>query len=273
MAKIKIKDESGDKEFFTIIPNYICNHSAANDQALYLQMKKYAGDDESGKCFATEQTLMGKLGIGKKAFDKSLKYLLNKKWITFIGKTGGKTRPINTYKVNNIWHLNSEYYKKISVESNISIKKDKFQKEGDISQKQHKISVESNIEQEPNKEELKEDIAGINPAFPLKDKKLDDTPMALQEFIESCKKSPQRHIQIVGGWAEATEPNYTIKGQWNSFIKRNVRPANNLIAFTDEQLQEAFDHLQKDIERIDENTGKKVGFITKFTLETLGKYL
>ena len=131
--KFKIKDESGDKEFFTIIPNYILNHSTANDQALYFQMKKITGED--GKCFATEKTLMGKLGIGKKAFDKSLNYLLKKRWITYIGLTEGKTRPIKTYRINNIWKLNIDYYKKISAESNISLEKDKFQKEEDKFQK------------------------------------------------------------------------------------------------------------------------------------------
>ena len=151
MEELKIKDDSGDKEFFTIIPNYIANHSTANDQALYLQMKKHAG--EEGSCFATEKTLMSKLGIGKKAFDKSLNYLLTKRWITFIGLTDGKTRPIRTYKINNIWHLNSSYYKEISSKRTLSFIKDKSQKERDKSQKQHKISAESNIEEEPVKEE------------------------------------------------------------------------------------------------------------------------
>ena len=149
--QIKTQDKSGDKEFFTIIPNYIPNHSTANDQALYLQMKKITGED--GKCFATEKTLMKKLGIGKKAFDKSLNYLLKKRWITYIGLTEGKTRPIKTYRINNIWKLNIDYYKKISAESNISLEKDKFQKEEDKFQKQHKISAKSNIEEEPIKEE------------------------------------------------------------------------------------------------------------------------
>ncbi len=150
MTKVKIQDKSGDKEFFTMIPNFILNHSSANDQALYLQMKKRAG--ESGKCFTTEQTLMKSLSIGKKAYNKSLNYLLKRNWITFIGTTKGKTRPIKTYRIENIWHENSEYYKKISAESNVS-KKDTSQKEKDTSQKQYKISAESNVEEEPIKEE------------------------------------------------------------------------------------------------------------------------
>ena len=52
MEKIQIQDESGDTNYFTIIPNYIANHSTANDEALYFQMKKHAG--EKGECFASE---------------------------------------------------------------------------------------------------------------------------------------------------------------------------------------------------------------------------
>ena len=43
---IDILDESGDKKYFTIVPNYILNHSTATTQALYLQMKRLANDNE-----------------------------------------------------------------------------------------------------------------------------------------------------------------------------------------------------------------------------------
>lgn len=143
--KISIQDESGDKNFFTIVPNFIINHSTAIDRALYLEMKRFAG--ENGKCFATEKTMMKRLGIGKKSFDKSLEYLLKRGWVSYVGLKEGKTRPIKTYKINDIWQENSDNYKKISSESN----RDKFQK-------QHKISSESNVEEETYKEEKKEDI-------------------------------------------------------------------------------------------------------------------
>lgn len=145
MTKIKIQDDSGDREYFTIVPNYILNHSTHTDQALYLQMKRYAGED--GKCFATQETLTNKLGIGIKAYNKSLKYLLKKGWVEFVGLTGGKTRPIKTYKINNIWQENSDYYKKIPSESTVS--KDTSQKEGDTSQKNNKIPPRSTVEEEP----------------------------------------------------------------------------------------------------------------------------
>lgn len=139
MAEIRIKDESGDRDFFTIIPNYILNHSTSTDQSLYLQMKRFAGED--GKCFATQETIMKKLGVGRKTYLKSLEYIIKRGWVEFIGVTQGKTRPINTYKINNIWQENSDYYKKIPAESNIS--KDTGQKEGDTVQKRDKIPAES----------------------------------------------------------------------------------------------------------------------------------
>jgi hypothetical protein len=148
MTQINIKDESGDRDCFTIIPNYIANHSTANDQALYFQMKRFAG--ENGRCFATEETLMKKMGIGKKAYDKSLKYLIDKGWISYTGLTKGKTRPIKTYKVNNIWKLNNETYKKIPSKSDISFRgKISSENTKDISQKQCKIPSKSNAKEEP----------------------------------------------------------------------------------------------------------------------------
>src|SRR3990167_6844199 len=163
MAKeqIKIIDESGDKKYFSQLPHYILNHSTAIDQALYWQMKRYAG--ENGVCFATEKTLIAKMGIGKKSYNKSLAYLLEKKWIKFIGTTPGKTRPIKTYCIVDIWKLNMLNYEKISSESTLSIEKISSEStlskeissesEGDKSQKHTKISSESTLEEEHNKEE------------------------------------------------------------------------------------------------------------------------
>ena len=107
---IKIEDQSGDRDFFTIVPNFVINHSSAIDRALYLEMKRYAGED--GRCFATQETMMKRLKIGRQAFNKSLDYLLKREWISYVGMTDGKTRPIKTYRVNNIWKENSDFYAK-----------------------------------------------------------------------------------------------------------------------------------------------------------------
>lgn len=114
--KLKIEDESGDRKYFTIVPNFILNHSTAIDQALYLQMKRYAG--EKGKCFASEKTLINQLGIGRNALKKSLKYLIEHNWIEVVGKkpvsTRGGMQNINVYSVVDLWELNINHYKGVS---------------------------------------------------------------------------------------------------------------------------------------------------------------
>ena len=141
---IKLIDNSSDRKYFTIVPNYILNHSTAIEQALYLQMKRLAG--ENGLCFMTQKNLCKKLGIGKDKLRASLDYLLKHKWIEFVGTTESRTRPINTYKVNDIWKSNVDYYqeKKISPKTALSFNaKDKTQKTGDKTQNSHKIRPET----------------------------------------------------------------------------------------------------------------------------------
>lgn len=128
--------------------------------------------------------------------------------------------------------------------------------------------------------QVKDNAAKLAAVPPQKDLKMgkkqlfsDPKPMVLKEFLEWCRKSPHRHIHVIAEWADAEEPAYTTKGQWNAFISRNVRPAMPLIGFTNEQMQEAYDRLRNDLKRKDPKTGREIGFITRYTLETLGGYL
>lgn len=114
---MEIKNESGDRKYFTIIPNYIANHSSANDQALYLQMKKIVGDRE-GVCYASEKYFKDKLKIGSKALKKSIQYLIDHKWIEEAGlrevETRGGKQTIKTYLIKDIWKMNVDYYQGVS---------------------------------------------------------------------------------------------------------------------------------------------------------------
>jgi hypothetical protein len=108
----KIIDESRDKEYFTIVPNYILNHSTKDEQALYLQMKRFAGDGDRGKCFATTTTLAERMKCGEHLVRINIKKLLKRGWIKKDGTVSGKTRPINAYKIVDLWDLNTNFYKK-----------------------------------------------------------------------------------------------------------------------------------------------------------------
>jgi hypothetical protein len=215
MANLKIEDKSGDRDFFTIVPNFVINHSTAIDRALYIEMKRFAG--ESGRCFATEKTMMKRLGIGKKAYNKALEYNLKRGWISFLGLTGGTTRPIKTYAVNDIWQQNSEYYKKISAERDISPKIDKISSQNDVDkfQKQHKISAESNVEEDlilrrTTKEETLPDWLDKKTWSSWieyrKQKKQKLTPLSISMQIKELAKNIPLHKEIIeqsirNGWS------------------------------------------------------------------------
>lgn len=112
--QIKIKDESGDRKYFTILPNYILNHSRAIDQALYAQIKRIAGDN--GKCFAGIGYFAKQLDSTKPTIRKSLKYLIEHNWIKeikreIVNTTGGK-QPMRTFQIVDIWEVNVNEYVK-----------------------------------------------------------------------------------------------------------------------------------------------------------------
>ncbi|MCK5016396.1 MAG: hypothetical protein KAS32_04915 [Candidatus Peribacteraceae bacterium] len=137
----RFEDKTSDKKYFTVIPNYILNHSDAVVKALYLDIKRAAGED--GRSFMTEETMCKRNGIGEKRLHKALKYLLNHKWIEFVGMTPAKTRPIKTYKVLDIWKKNIEFFSKKKIPSKSGVSKDTRQKKQDTRQKQDKIPARS----------------------------------------------------------------------------------------------------------------------------------
>jgi hypothetical protein len=177
----ELNNKKINRKYFTQIPNLIADCSFANVQALYLQIKRHAGED--GVCFATEKTLMKKLHIGKKAFDIAKKYLLSENFIVFAGKKLGKTRPINTYKVVDIWGKNFNFYEKISAQSNISIK-DKFQRDRYKFPKQYKITLKGNVEEEPFLIKTRKEERIIHPE---EQEKINETKKEISELVKKLK--------------------------------------------------------------------------------------
>ena len=100
-------DKSGDRKYFTIIPNYIINHSTVFEQTIYLYMKRVAG--EEGSCWESPNNIAGKLGVDPKTVRKYQKKLVERGWIEIVG-THRKTKPTIEYKIVDLWELNTKYY-------------------------------------------------------------------------------------------------------------------------------------------------------------------
>ena len=108
--KFEVLDQSGDHKYFTMIPNCIVNGSTAMEQALYIQLKRYAG--ESGKCFVSARTLAKKMGSSHSTVFKYLEKLIARGWIRKEGSMHTGARPANCYSVVDIWKENVGRYEK-----------------------------------------------------------------------------------------------------------------------------------------------------------------
>ena len=108
--KFKIVDESGDRKYFSIIPNYIVNHSTALEQALYLNMKRIAG--EHGTCWTSADTLGKKMGLSGNTVRKYRDMLVKRGWIKKVGErpVGRTSQLTNEYEIVDLWELNTKYY-------------------------------------------------------------------------------------------------------------------------------------------------------------------
>ncbi|MFA5993338.1 MAG: helix-turn-helix domain-containing protein [Parcubacteria group bacterium] len=89
-------------------------------------------------------------------------------------------------------------------------------------------------------------------------------PMNLAHFISWCAESKQKHINIIGEWAETVRPDFRTQGQWTEYIKRYSRAASSLVPFDHDQLEDGFEYIKKGI------TEK---WLKTYTLETLLKFV
>ena len=267
--EIYIEEESGDKKYFTLIPNFVLDHSTANILALYVHMKRFSGKDN--KAFPSKSTLMKKLKISKPTLNKALEELEKKGWIRFDGErevqTKGGIQRVHQYSIVDIWGQNNwNYGETKGVKNSTTSKGGKNNAERGV-----KISPKGgkNRPTKYNHLSISNEVDSVaeKPATDPKPKK-DDTedPMLLSEFVEWCRKSPLRHIQLIAEYADEKKLDFKTKGQWREFIKRNVRAAKQLSHYDDNQIDKAMAQIEK------AKQGER-GYLSRWTLETLVKYL
>ena len=110
---VKFLDKSDLRRYRTEIPNIILDNSNSEELALYAHIKRHAGD--SGKCFATLETLAKELKWGKKyplkrKVTKNIKSIIKKGWIRKTGTKKGRTRSVNVYEIVDIWLKNMTHF-------------------------------------------------------------------------------------------------------------------------------------------------------------------
>ena len=95
-------------------------------------------------------------------------------------------------------------------------------------------------------------------------KKDPNEPMTATEFIEGCWNNKQRHIQIIGHYADELKLNgkYNTRGQWGRFLEKNVKVARKMADFDDDQIRESMKLVLGDLK-------SNGGFMDYYKLETV----
>ena len=94
-------------------------------------------------------------------------------------------------------------------------------------------------------------------------KKFFSPPLSLSQFVDKCKKSEKRHMQILGDYAEERGSDFKTVSQWHGFVKRNKDDAITLEPYTEEQMSKAMIKLDK----------ARKEYLTEWNLKTLIKFL
>lgn len=119
---MQIEDKSNDHAYFTMVPNIVIDKATRGPRSLYIKMKRLAR--KSGEVNRGDRYLMKAEGIGRKGFEKSIKYLIDQGWIIKGEKKKIKNRRstqlTNTYIITDLWLTNAKHYAEKKEDKNTS---------------------------------------------------------------------------------------------------------------------------------------------------------
>lgn len=252
----KIEDESGDKNYFTIVPNYILNHSTAKAQALYLQLKRLGG--EKGIANPGSRYLMNKLKINYNTLKKELKYLLDRGWIEYRGdveiKTDGGLQKVKSYAIVDLWHMNNDYYRR-AVKKEGAIKPETARTIKPVAGGYQNRNEIRTIERTKNIEETSSS---------------ESDSWILEEKLQDMEKKENSHLDIISTFIREKPVKVENSKQLSIVIGRFCKTAQKISgAYTNEQVFDAIKRIKSDNEaRLRRNNDE-----VDWTLETVLKYL
>lgn len=120
-----------------------------------------------------------------------------------------------------------------------------------IAQKDKKYSPKSYIQKTVTKDNITKDNIATNVAEPV---------FSSKDIIPNLLEDKQKHIKIIGVYAQAKKVVFENKEQQTSFIRRNLRSAQNLVGYTSKQIIDTMKYLLDNAD-------------FKWTLESVGKYI
>jgi len=206
---IEIIDGSGDREYFTIIPNYIINNSTAISLAIYIQLKRLAG--EKGMAYPGSRYLTGKLGIHHSTLKKGLQYLIDKGWIEYVGdkkiQTLGGLQTTKSYKIVDIWRLNNTTRRGVKIDRPTK----RATPEGVLSEPLGGVKIAT------YKEPLNKNHKDTE--------RSSDSPFVLKEYLTKMQTDPKRHVRLISYFILRKELEPSSVAEVGEIIRRWSRTA------------------------------------------------
>jgi len=225
--------------------------------------------DRKNQDYISQSQFMEFTGQSHTAIAQAIQSCVERGWIIVKDKNGELCDTSEKRRRRKNWYqLGCVFTDKISKqqsgqEENLSNKTTKSKQQNDINLSNKVDNTKETLTKETIQKIATKNVAGEISTKTSK-KKEDNEPYSLQDFLQSMRESKRRDMHIIAEWAETTKPELATYGQWQSYVKRNVRCAKQLKPFTQEQMSRAFNQIEKESEY-----GKKFSP----TLETLLKYL
>ena len=270
----EIRDKRGNKRFFIddIFDDVYARVAGPYGYAVYASLCRHANKKQ--KAWPGVDTLAERLGIGRKSVFAGLEILEFLKIIS-RDRIGKKCNNRYTLLDRSKWMKSGEV--NFPIETSQKNSEVPFRYFTSSSGELHRFLTGTSIERKQKKgNKSKDSVADATPHVICKfegcKKQVEagkeyckiHQPMNLEQFVVWCKGSSQKHICIIGEWAETVGPDFQNQGQWTEYINRNVRAATSLVSFDHSQLERGFEHIKKGIDE---------KWLTVYTLETLYKFV
>jgi hypothetical protein len=255
--KIIVDDASGDRKYFTLVPHYVLNHSTIYDREVYIQMKRIAG--EGGLCYMSEVNLAKQCGISRDRLRKSIKYLIEHKWIESVdGDQPNKYNPhgfgSRKYKIVDIWQLNINHYSKDIPNLSLNAKSNTPNLSSDIQE-----PVVRHTERKTKKEEPRISVRATDVA---EGEEGDNQIFNLEEYLEKMYRAKDPRMPIVALYWRKKNFKFDSVKSVRDALMRELRPAKVLVGRDARSIELTMDYLNSDNYPGD-----------KWTLETVFKYI
>jgi DNA-binding transcriptional regulator GbsR (MarR family) len=246
------------EKYFQVDDEYLNGYArlcGINATGVYLSMCRHANKQQI--CFPSKKLIAEELDISQRSVYTAIKKL--EEWgIIGVREQGRKKN--GSYKVKVYTLLDKTTWKHKPQANGAVGKKRHSPQANNDTPPQATVAQEGNTEEkETQKKEMQ--IATKVASFSENEKK-HDKPMTLQQFVSACQKSTQRHVQIIGEWADTVRPELITHDQWQTYLKRHLRAARDLSPFSQEQLDVGY---RKMMEEKD--------WLKRYTLETLIKFV